>query len=151
MHINKISSNYSVAPQVATTDVAIIATAGFRSVICNRPDQENPESCQIAAIKAEVMAAGLKFEDNVFDPSTFGPEKIQRQTELLKQLPGPILAYCASGARCSVIWAFAQAGTMEIDAILDATTNAGYQLSHLRHQLETIALKPAAVSKGLPL
>ena len=142
MHINKLSPNYSVSPQVVTTDVATIVKAGFKSVICNRPDQENPESCQIAAIKAEVIAAGLKFEDNVFDSSTFGPEKIERQIELLNQLPGPILAYCTSGARCSVVWAFAQAGNMEISAILDATTNAGYQLSHLRPQLETIALKP---------
>ena len=145
MQINYLSPDYSVAPQIAVPDVATIAEAGFKSVICNRPDQENPETHQIAAIKAEVIAAGLEFAENVFDPSTFGPDKIQRQSELLQELPSPVLAYCASGTRCSIVWAFAHASSMDIDSILTATTSAGYQLSHLRPQLEFTALNRAAV------
>jgi uncharacterized protein (TIGR01244 family) len=145
MQINYLSPDFSVAPQIAVVDVATIAEAGFKSVICNRPDQENPETHQIAAIKAEVIAAGLEFAENVFDPSTFGPDKIQRQSELLQELPSPVLAYCASGTRCSIVWAFAHASSMDIDSILTATTSAGYQLSHLRPQLEATALNRAAV------
>ena len=145
MQINYLSPDYSVAPQIAVTDVATIAEAGFKSVICNRPDQENLETHQIAAIKAEVIAAGLEFAENVFDPSTFGPDKIQRQSELLQELPSPVLAYCASGTRCSIVWAFAHASSMDIDSILTAATSAGYQLSHLRPQLESTALNRAAV------
>ena len=145
MQINYLSPDYSVASQIAVADVATIAEAGFKSVICNRPDQENPETHQIAAIKAEVIAAGLEFAENVFDPSTFGPDKIQRQSELLQELPSPVLAYCASGTRCSIVWAFAHASSMDIDGILTATTSAGYQLSHLRPQLESTALNCAAV------
>ena len=144
MHINQLSPDYSVAPQIAIKDVATILNAGFKSVICNRPDQENPVPCQIEAIKTAVLAVGLEFAENVFDSYSFGSDKVERQTELLKQLPSPVLAYCASGNRCSVIWAFALAGTLEIDAILDATTHAGYQLSHIRPQLENLALKYAA-------
>ena len=125
--------------------MATIAEAGFKSVICNRPDQENLETHQIAAIKAEVIDAGLEFAENVFDPSTFGPDKIQRQSKLLQELPSPVLAYCASGTRCSIVWAFAHASSMDIDSILTATTSAGYQLSHLRPQLESTALNRAAV------
>ena len=145
MQINYLSPDYSVAPQIAVPDVATIAEAGFKSVICNRPDQENPETHQIAAIKAEVIAAGLEFAENVFDPSTFGPDKIQRQSELLQKLPSPVLAYCASGTRCSIVWAFAHASSMDIDSILTAATSAGYQLSHLRPQLESTALNRVAV------
>ena len=145
MQINYLSPDYSVAPQIAVPDVATIAEAGFKSVICNRPDQENPEIHQIAAIKAEVIAAGLEFAENVFDPSIFGPDKIQRQSKLLQELPNPVLAYCASGTRCSIVWAFAHASSMDIDSILTAATSAGYQLSHLRPQLEFTALNRAAV------
>ena len=145
MQINYLSPDYSVAPQITVADVATIAEAGFKSVICNRPDQENPKTHQIAAIKAEVIAAGLEFAENVFDPSTFGPDKNQRQSELLQKLPSPVLAYCASGTRCSIVWAFAHASSMDIDSILTATTSAGYQLSHLRPQLESTALNRVAV------
>jgi len=144
MHINQLSENYSVAPQILVEDVDTILNAGFRSVICNRPDKENHVPCQIKAIKTAVQAAGLDFAENVFDSYSFGLDKVQRQTQLLKQLPSPVLAYCASGNRCSVIWAFALAGTLKIDAILEATTLAGYQLSHLRPQLEHSALSHRA-------
>ena len=143
MQYNTLSDDYSVSPQIDVADVPSIAQAGFKSVICNRPDQENPESRQIEAIKAAVEAAGMDFSENVFDPSSFGPDKIERQAELLAQLPGPVFAYCASGNRCSVVWAFTQAGRVATDRILDATTSAGYQLSHLRPQLEMIALNRA--------
>ena len=143
MQYNTLSDDYSVSPQIDVTDVPSIAQAGFKSVICNRPDQENPVSRQIEAIKAAVEAAGMDFAENVFDPSSFGPDKIERQAELLAQLPGPVFAYCASGNRCSVVWAFTQAGRVATDGILDATTRAGYQLTHLRPQLEMMALNRA--------
>ena len=143
MQYNTLSDDYSVSPQIDATDVPSILQAGFKSVICNRPDQENPESRQIEAIKAAVEAAGMDFAENVFDPSSFGPDKIERQADLLAQLPGPIFAYCASGNRCSVVWAFTQAGRVATDRILDATTGAGYQLAHLRPQLEMMALNRA--------
>ena len=143
MQYNTLSDDYSVSPQIDVTDVPSIAQAGFKSVICNRPDQENPGSRQIEAIKAAVEAAGMDFAENVFDPSSFGPNKIERQAELLAQLPGPVFAYCASGNRCSVVWAFTQAGRVATDRILDATTRAGYELAHLRPQLEMMALNRA--------
>ena len=143
MQFNTLSDDYSVSPQIDVADVPSIAQAGFKSVICNRPDQENPESRQIEAIKAAVEAAGMDFAENIFDPSSFGPNKIERQAELLAQLPGPVFAYCASGNRCSVVWAFTQAGRVATDHILDATTRAGYQLAHLRPQLEMMALNRA--------
>lgn len=143
MQINTLSDDYSVSPQIEVSDVPSITQAGFKSVICNRPDQENPEPRQIKAIKAAVEAAGMEFAENVFDPSSFGPDKIERQAELLAQLPSPVFAYCASGNRCSIVWAFAQAGRIATDTILDATTQAGYQLAHLRPQLEMLALNRA--------
>ena len=76
MQYNTLSDDYSVSPQIDITDVPSIAQAGFKSVICNRPDQENPVSRQIEAIKAAVEAAGMDFAENVFDPSSFGPDKI---------------------------------------------------------------------------
>ena len=143
MQINTLSDDYSVSPQIEVSDVPSIMQAGFKSVICNRLDQENPEPRQIEAIKAAVEAAGMDFAENVFDPSSFGPDKIERQAELLAQLPSPVFAYCASGNRCSIVWAFAQAGRIATDTILDATTQAGYQLAHLRPQLEMLALNRA--------
>ena len=91
MHINQLSESYSVAQQIIVEDIATILNAGFKSVICNRPDQENSVPCQIKAIKAAAREAGLEFAENVFDSYSFTLDKIQRQAQLLKQLPGPVL------------------------------------------------------------
>ena len=71
--------------------------------------------------------------------ATAGPENIARQRDLIDSAPGPVLAYCASGTRCSVIWALGQAGLKPTDEILAATSAAGYQLDGLRPTLESLA------------
>ena len=144
MIINKISPEYSVSAQICADDLPNIVTAGFKSIICNRPDTENPKNLQIEILKRRTTTVGLEFAENVFGPSTFGMDKIDRQSQLLVKMPGPVLAYCASGNRCCIIWAFAKAGIIETNAILKATEAAGFQLSHLRPQLESLALSRAA-------
>ena len=136
----KLSRDYSVASQISKRDVYKISAAGFKAIICNRPDYENPDDLRSASIKAAALDSGLKFAENVFDDANFSSDKIALQTKLLKELPGPVLAYCRSGTRSSVIWAFLKVGTMDIDKILAATEQAGYHLAHLRPQLEKFAL-----------
>ena len=143
MQTHQLSPDYSVAPQVSSADISAIVGFGFKSIICNRPDYENSEDLQITAIKAAALAAGLEFAENVFDGSDFGPDIINKQTELLERLPNPVLAYCTSGARSSVVWAFVNTGIIEVDNILDTLSEAGYQLDHLRPQLEQLALTRA--------
>jgi uncharacterized protein (TIGR01244 family) len=144
MIINKISSEYSVSSQICADDFPDIVAAGFKSIICNRPDTENPTNLQIETLKLRATAAGLEFAENEFGPSTFGMDKIDRQAQLLVEMSRPVLAYCASGNRCSIIWAFAKTGMIETNAILEATEAAGFQLSHLRPQLEALALSRSA-------
>ena len=42
MNARQISEDYTVSPQISVEDVKEIKAAGFRSVICNRPDNEDP-------------------------------------------------------------------------------------------------------------
>ena len=51
----------------------------------------------------------------------------------------PVLAYCASGNRCSILWGLAVVGDVSTGHILEVTTRAGYNLTGLVPQLEAIA------------
>ena len=42
MEYRQITDEYAVAGQIAPEDIAAIKAAGFRSIICNRPDDEQP-------------------------------------------------------------------------------------------------------------
>ena len=40
LDITKLDHKLSVAGQISIDDIAEIATSGYRSIICNRPDYE---------------------------------------------------------------------------------------------------------------
>lgn len=139
MEARVITPRYSVSPQISAEDLPAIAAAGYKTVICNRPDEEVPPSHQAEAIRAAAEAAGLRFEVLPLTHQTMTPENVALQRELYEGGEGPVLAYCASGTRSSVVWALSQASDMSADDILEKTSAAGYQLDGLRPALDSLA------------
>ena len=133
MDIRRISPDYAVSPQIEPEDLPEIAAQGFRTVVCNRPDSENPMELSSEVMRVAVEAAGLRFVDNPVTHPTMTPERIATQAAAMEN--GPVLAYCASGTRSSVLWSLAQAGKMPADDIIAAAARAGYDLSGLRPRL----------------
>ena len=136
MHIKAITPTYAVSEQIHPTDFTAIVEAGFRTVICNRPDEEVPPPLQSAAMAIAAEAAGVDFKVLPLTHQTMNPENIAKQFEMVEAAGGPVLAYCASGTRCSVVWALSQSGKLSADEILSQTAQAGYDLSGLRRALE---------------
>ena len=139
MDIRQISPLYAVSSQLSVEHLPAIAAAGIKTVICNRPDTEVPVDQQFAAIRAAAEAAGLRFEVLELTMETMTPQNIARQNALITGSEGPVLAYCRSGTRCSIVWAMTQAGKMSTGDILAATTAAGYELSGLAPTLDQMA------------
>lgn len=139
MDIRPLTPTYAVSPQISPEDLPLIAEAGFSTVICNRPDAENPPEWQAAAMAEAAAAAGLQFHNLPLTHQTMTPENVARQRDLINAASGPVLAYCASGTRSSVIWSLGQAGHLSTDQILAATAQAGYQLDQLRPALDAMA------------
>lgn len=136
MEIRPITPRYAVSPQISVEDVPAIATAGFVKVICNRPNSEVPPDQQSDVIGQAVRDAGMEYEVLELTHQTMTPENIALQRDLAESCSGPVLAYCASGTRCSVIWALGQCDRLGTDEILEATGKAGYTLDNLRPALE---------------
>lgn len=139
MDMRQITPRYSVSPQISPEDVPALKAAGITTVICNRPDAEVPPSHQADSIGAAVRAAGLAFEVLPLTHQTMTPENVAKQADLVAASAGPVLAYCASGTRCSVIWALGQVGHQGTDEILRTVAKAGYDLEGLRPTLESLA------------
>jgi uncharacterized protein (TIGR01244 family) len=139
LEIRPLSSDYAVSPQIDPEDLPAIVAAGYTTVINNRPDGEIPPSHHDAAMRAAAEAAGLRFVSNPVIGGALTLENVTAQAEAMAGSEGPVLAYCASGNRSSIVWALSQAGRMETDAILAATERAGYQQDHLRPQIDALA------------
>ncbi|TGQ73237.1 TIGR01244 family phosphatase [Mesorhizobium sp. M00.F.Ca.ET.186.01.1.1] len=108
MEYREISEDYSVSGQIQPEDVATIKQAGFRSVICNRPDDEQPGQPSANTLKAAVEAAGLAFRYIPVISGQITAENVENQAGALNELEGPVFAYCRSGARCTNLYGLIQ-------------------------------------------
>jgi sulfide:quinone oxidoreductase len=134
MQPRQLTEQLSVAPQIAAADMPAIVAQGFRSVVNNRPDGEEPGQPDNAALEAAALAAGLEWRHIPVVSGKVNDDQVRSFSEALAQLPGPVLAFCRSGTRCSALWALSSDDT--VDNILATTEAAGYDLSILRGWLE---------------
>lgn len=134
MDIRPLADGYAVAPQIEPADMPAIAAAGYALVICNRPDAENPPERGMDRMAAAAAEAGIGFEAL---PVTHGtlPGAVEAHRAAIQGAGGPVLAYCASGTRSTVLWALGQAGTRPADEIVADAARAGYDLAPMRAAL----------------
>jgi sulfide:quinone oxidoreductase len=129
MEFRKITDDITVSPQITAAHIQEIADAGYRAIICNRPDGEGADQPTFDEIADAAKAQGLemrylpivggKVQDD--DAVAFGT--------LMRELPGPVLAYCRTGTRSATLWSLSQASTLAPATILAATKQAGYDMA----------------------
>ncbi len=128
--IRYVTADFAVAPQISPLDLAELATAGFKRVICNRPDAEVPPALSSATLAAAAKAAGL---DYVHVPIVGMPSSAQVEAVFaaVQGADGPVLAYCRSGTRSITAWAIGQAahGGAAPEELIALGREAGYDLS----------------------
>jgi len=135
MDARKISDAFSVSPQITPEDVAAIADAGFRSILCNRPDGEEWGQTGCDEIEAAVKVAGLEFRNVPIVNGMLSEADVDDFKAALAEMPQPVLAYCRSGTRCTMLWTIAKFGEVEEAEILRATEAAGYDMRGLVAQM----------------
>lgn len=104
MDYRQVTDDFAVSPQIATDDIAAIKAAGFRGIICNRPDGEQPGQPTAAEIAVAAEAAGLIFRHVPFTSGQMTADDVVTMAEALDEIPGPVFAYCRSGTRSTNIF-----------------------------------------------
>lgn len=139
MDIRPLTDTYAVAPQLMPDEMPAVAAAGYTTVICNRPDAEIPPEIAAEVMQAAAEAAGLVFVINPVVGGAITMENVQAQAGAISAATGPVLAYCASGNRSSIVWAMAQAGTRPTDELIAVPAKFGYNLEPFRPTIEQLA------------
>ncbi|GER07818.1 hypothetical protein GCM10007972_17070 [Iodidimonas muriae] len=135
MDIKKIDNSLSVSAQIRAEDIPALKDQGFRGIICNRPDGESADQPAFKTIEAAATAAGLEIRYVPIINGQVRDEDIALFDHSLRDLPGPILAYCRSGTRSAMLWSLSQARGRPLDDILAATKAAGYDMSGIARQI----------------
>ena len=138
MDLRDIVEGYSVSPQITPSDFETLAARGVHTVICNRPDAEVPPDLQAGPMQQAAEAVGIIFVYNPVVGIGMSPQSIDEQADAIEGADGPVVAYCASGMRSALMWAFARAGAEPAEDILRTVAEAGYRMDHLIGQIEGI-------------
>ncbi|CAN7419609.1 TIGR01244 family sulfur transferase [Phenylobacterium sp. LjRoot225] len=126
----RVTDQVSVSPQITLADVDEAARQGFKLIVNNRPDGEEPGQPPSSAFQAAAAAAGLAY---VHIPVSGGPtpQQVETQRQVIAEADGPVLAFCRSGTRSIVTWSLgeAQSGAHSRDELVQLGREAGYDLS----------------------
>ena len=131
MDIRKIDDTISVAPQITYRDVAEAARLGFRTLVANRPDKEEFGQPAMADIEAAARENGMTW---IYMPVASGnvtDADVDQFSAMIRDSEKPVLAFCRTGTRCTVLWALSAARTTPAREIFTKASNAGYDISGL--------------------
>lgn len=142
MPFKTLTPSLSVSPQLTEADVTQAARDGFRAIIDNRPDGEEPGQPSAAEMQAFAATHGLGFAHVPTVGGKISDEDVALMAHALSTFEGPVLAYCRTGTRSTTLWALTQAGAQPADALIATAAGAGYDLSALRPRLETQMTAP---------
>jgi len=136
----RLTENMLVSPQLALEDVAAAAALGVAMIINNRPDGEDPSAPQGDEIAAAAAAAGLNYVAIPVGHAGFSQPQVDAMIAAQEQAEGPILAYCRSGTRSTLLWALAAAKQGESpETIARIAAAAGYDVSPVRPMLDMLS------------
>jgi len=104
MQLKQLTDEFFVCGQLGPDDVRHLAAEGIRTIINNRPDDEEPGQPSNADLHAAATACGVGFHHLPF-ASGVVPEPIADTAR--GHFPGmdkPVLAFCRSGMRAEIMW-----------------------------------------------
>jgi uncharacterized protein (TIGR01244 family) len=98
-------------------------------VINNRPDAETPDQPGSDMMAAAAQAAGMAYVHIPMGLAGPTQDIIYATGRAITQASGPVLAFCRSGSRSSILWGLAKrAEGMSTAEIVDIAAKAGYDL-----------------------
>ena len=72
----------------------------------------------------------------------FSEVQVKAMAEALAGAQGPVLAYCRSGTRSTLLWSLAEASRgRDVDAIAAAAACGGYDVAPIRELMEMLAAR----------
>lgn len=135
----QITETVFASPQI---DVAAIEEAqrlGIVRVINNRPEGESDDQTPGDEIEAAARAAGIDYVAIPVSHAGFSQAQVDAMEQALA-VEGPVLAYCRSGTRSTLLWALARAKAGDNPAVIASkAAGAGYDVTPVRELIEMFA------------
>lgn len=138
----RIEDGLFASPQIGLAEVAAAKAQGIALIINNRPEDESPDQTPGPEIEAAARAAGIDYVAIPVTHAGFSEPQVTAMADALERAQGPVLAYCRSGTRSTLLWSLARASKgADPDALAAAAAQAGYDLGPVRSLLDMLAAR----------
>ena len=148
MQINTLDSDISVAPQISAAEVPALAEAGFKTIICNRPDGEGNDQPLFHEIEEAAGKAGLESHYLPVESGKVSDADAEAFGRVLEGAPKPVFAYCRTGTRSVTLWSLSRAGKMKLPDIMAKAKNAGYDMHGVVRRIANNGRMPSGAVDG---
>ena len=137
----KLTDTLYASPQIGLADVAEARAMGVALIVNNRPEDESDDQVPGPEIEAAARAAGMDYVAIPVTHSGFSHPQLDALNAALERAgEAPVLAYCRSGTRSTLLWALARAKAGESPgALASAAASAGYDTGPVRAMMDALA------------
>ena len=98
----------SVAGRLDRADIDALARAGVRTIVNNRPDDEDPGQLPAAEAKELAAAHGIAYHHIPITAATLTRGDVDAFAATLREAAEPVVAHCRSGTRSALLWALSR-------------------------------------------
>lgn len=138
----KLTDDFYASPQITVADLADARALGVTLVVNNRPDGEAADQPEGAEIEAAARAAGMDYIAIPVSGAGFSQPQIERLKEAIAATQGPVLGYCRSGTRSTLLWSLYRASEGDDPGdIADIAACAGYDVAPVRPAMDALAAR----------
>lgn len=142
MTFRQLSEQVFASPQIGIEQVREAAQQGIALIVNNRPEDESEDQTPGDAIAAAAREAGLDYIAIPITHAGFSESQVAAMREALTRASGPVLAYCRSGTRSTLLWALAEASRGQSPHTLAAAAaQAGYDVTPVRALMDMLAAR----------
>ena len=120
MNVYKLTETVAVSGQIRPDVVPQIAEAGYKVLINNRPDGEEPGQPSNADIAVAAEQAGLEYHHLPVTAMDFPGSGIEQMADFFDDEQRPVFAFCRTGTRCTNLWIVTRPEGEREQAIADA-------------------------------
>lgn len=136
----QLTDRIFASPQIGLAEVAQAAAQGIGLIVNNRPEGESDDQVPGTEIEAAARAAGLGYVAIPVTHAGFSEPQVKAMVAALASTDRPVLAYCRSGTRSTLLWALAEASRGESpQALAEAAARAGYDVGPIRALMDMLA------------
>ncbi|HEX3953223.1 MAG TPA: TIGR01244 family sulfur transferase [Stellaceae bacterium] len=128
----ELAPGLSAAGGLGRDDIEALAEAGVRTIVNNRPDEEDPGQLPAAEARRLAEAHGIAYHHIPVTGPTLSRADVDAFAKVLAESPYPMVAHCRSGTRSTLLWSLTRLREgADAGELIDAAARNGIDISAL--------------------